>query len=336
MRERTDYLKGIAILAVMLGHWFGFYFKGDDNFIGGNGFVSIFFFLSGYGLYYSLGKIFPDRQIHPKGIFQFYIKRINRLYPLYWLVFAFRFATSSTFRGSASFLTFLALDFTSPVFLWFIPAIVQCYIISPLLFSVTRRYSFVSALLGSFLVVVILNFIAPIVHIPSVRVWYYRDVFLGHIFLFCLGMFFASSVKQGREFRVIGHPFLWGFLLIASIVLQRVLGPLDQVYPSLVDLLFPLAASFFCISLMQSSCSLPLVKLLTPLGMSSYGLYLLHPVLFHKIHEVVGMPTVESLIMLSLFPFFVFFSKKIEELVQFEQVLRLKDIVFNRLHINKA
>ena len=59
-KEVTNYLKAIAIIAVCINHFINGYVT--KSLMGyGNGFISIFFILSGYGIYQSLSK-------HPETI----------------------------------------------------------------------------------------------------------------------------------------------------------------------------------------------------------------------------------------------------------------------------
>jgi len=78
-REITNYLKGLAILVVYLSHFANNYVVGFSTQYG-NGFVSIFFILSGFGIYASLKK--QSNFQYGNFVLNFFRKRIIRIYPL--------------------------------------------------------------------------------------------------------------------------------------------------------------------------------------------------------------------------------------------------------------
>ena len=106
-RQKTDYLKGVAILTVVLNHFLNEY---ATHSMGGyaNGMMSIFFILSGYGVFFSLSR---DREHyslkHMLGAF--WKRRILRIFPLFWIYYLLH-------NGfNINVMPFLGLDFIRPV-----------------------------------------------------------------------------------------------------------------------------------------------------------------------------------------------------------------------------
>ena len=134
--QRRSSLMGFAILSIILFH-FAMYgnllrFQAID-FLFGKGYlgVDVFFFLSAYGLCYSLNKYSTK---------EFYIRRLKKLFPVYLLFLAFLFLAFPASRGSSWILTsiyqitglsmFVKLDIE-----WFIPALILLYAVFPLLYK---------------------------------------------------------------------------------------------------------------------------------------------------------------------------------------------------------
>lgn len=316
MRERTDFLRGLAILGIMLGHWFKPAFPAGEI-IGGNGLVAIFFFLSGYGIFHSLDKA-PGAGLAPKALGIFYLKRIKRLYPLFWLVVGLRFALSPSTRAEISVLTVLGLDFTAPPTLWFVPAIVQCYLAAPLLYLASRRLAPAASVAAALACVALLQAAGPALGIPHVRVWYYREVVFGGPLLFHLGLVYASVRNRSAGAWSGLAPLLWGVLFAAAIVRQRYLDPDAGLAGLPLDLTLHLAAAMFCIAVLQSTVRLPLARLLVPMGAASYGLYLTHPLFFSMVRRLPGSIWPDTAAMFLLLPLFVLGARLLERHVGFE------------------
>ncbi len=56
----TAYFRGFAIASIMINHYLNVYVKGDFSGFG-NATITIFFILSGYGIYFSLERRFDDQ-----------------------------------------------------------------------------------------------------------------------------------------------------------------------------------------------------------------------------------------------------------------------------------
>jgi len=133
-RQITSYLKGVAIMAVMVNHY-------SDIFIsrayGGyaNSVIAVFFILSGYGIFQSFEKAPP---VSLKVLGGYFFKRFFRLYPLFWLSMAI---LCYYLNEIYPLKLFLLPSFRVMIIYWFINAIIQCYSIAPVLyFFLKNRY----------------------------------------------------------------------------------------------------------------------------------------------------------------------------------------------------
>ncbi len=98
--ESLDYLRGVMAVSVMLYHYFSWSFGtlGGETLLGKLGVyaVSIFFILSGL----SLSIVYDNRISNVSDIGAFFLKRLFRIFPLFWLVvtaaLVFRYFSSVT------------------------------------------------------------------------------------------------------------------------------------------------------------------------------------------------------------------------------------------------
>ena len=100
--------------------------------IAGRGYlgVDVFFFLSSYGLCYSLNK---------NSLKEYYRRRLNRIFPAYFLFLASLFLFFPSTRGDSFLLTSLYQITGVSMFLgieieWFIPALILIYLFFPILY----------------------------------------------------------------------------------------------------------------------------------------------------------------------------------------------------------
>ncbi len=125
--------------------------------------VHLFFFLSGFGLALSaLIKTKKNRNNSIKWI-DFFKKRLIRLYPAYWIVLTIYFLL--TFKVYHSFLGGMKYYAQGLIFLnvipatWFVPIIIQIYILFPILFHFLQKNTIYSFLTKTIIIKVISSFI---------------------------------------------------------------------------------------------------------------------------------------------------------------------------------
>jgi peptidoglycan/LPS O-acetylase OafA/YrhL len=124
----TNTLKGVAISVVLINHYMNGHYS--VNLVGiANAFVSIFFMMSGYGLYHSLNASTNEVSLSRKTLASFYYGRALRIFPLFWLALV-----------SYKMLSLQAIvGLRAPGHLWFIPALLQCYVLAPFIAMVSTR-----------------------------------------------------------------------------------------------------------------------------------------------------------------------------------------------------
>jgi len=126
------------------------------NFVFGLGYqaVHLFFILSGFGL--SLSALLVEKKTDRIRWFGFIKKRFIRLYPSYWLILAIYLLLN--FFQYSSFLGLLKTYVKGAIFLdvipatWYIPILLQLYLLFPFLFYFLKKLSIKNFLLLSLLV----------------------------------------------------------------------------------------------------------------------------------------------------------------------------------------
>ncbi|NWH03710.1 acyltransferase family protein [Desulfobacter latus] len=262
----SNYLKGFAIIAVYINHFIVNY---TELPLGGyaNGFISLFFILSGYGIYLSLEKNFI-KEYYFYFLIRFFKKRLIRIYPLFWI-------WCGLHGFSNGYLGFLALDFIYPKSPWFIPAILQCYLISPLLFVSIKKMSFKKSLIICTLVFLILNTVLFKFAGEPFRTVGYRGLFFQHIFIFCLGCILAKH----KSFNKISIFFPIMCIIFYFLCIQETTPQPWLLFPGrkyIVPFLFPFSVFLICYSLFSNSIYLPFNPIFQLIGRYSYAIYLFH------------------------------------------------------------
>lgn len=128
--QSRSFIMGVAMLSIMLFHQ-RFINPAEYRFMMpfsnfGHLAVDVFFFLSGFGIVSSLKK---------NSLKTFYTRRALRLMPPCLFAGIIKSAWTLFINGrSISWMTLCSLD------LWFIPALIMFYIISPMLFSAVKKF----------------------------------------------------------------------------------------------------------------------------------------------------------------------------------------------------
>lgn len=300
--DNTDYLKGLAITSVYINHFIGGYVNSSVNGYA-NGFISIFFLLSGYGVYHSLqGRICID-----KGWCSgFYLKRLLRIYPLFWI-----WCLLNGF--SNGILGFWGLDIINPKSPWFIPAIIQCYLLAPILYifiSKVRLRTGVAAILIGF---VVLNVTLPQCIGEPIRAIGYRGLFFSHIFLFCLG-YLLANFKFYKEIKGI---LLKNYFFATAIFLFFIQETSSQSIISfygkepIFNFIFLFSTLLICFVFISNPKILPLNRFFGVIGRYSYSIYLFHCIGFALVKNVglIGKPVYsyfDIIIIIILSPILIF------------------------------
>ena len=289
--EIRTYLMGMAILWIMLFHTdkiFSFPLPIMLLQQSGNYGVDIFFFVSAYGLYYSMKKkiILKD----------WFIRRIKRIYPTFLLVTCLTGLLLGwslwKYVQEGLFLGFLIppLNFEEKwnVLFWYIPAQMIFYLLFPLLYKhiyiVKKYYLFIFVL-----TFVIFNLMSSYI---SMRGWSpYFTWFVARIPVFILGLIYADKEPWIIE-KIKGiyyvPIFIVGFISITLLLLQNAnLLPFSLGYINGFMLILLALPFFFWIC----SITFKYLRIFNPIieycGKYSLELYLLH-VAFIKIFPNLG------------------------------------------------
>lgn len=322
-------LKGLAILLIIFGH-IGYFLVSDHRFLfplsiaAGVG-VNIFLFLSGYGLCTSATS-------RPLSIWQFYKKRLAKLFIPMWLVLLIfllldYFILHRTYAGSYIALAFvgwfrtadLATDINSP--LWYFSLILFYYLLFPLVFS--KKYYWLSALF-----IYLSSYFLLRGHEAS-RFVDIINLFKIHLLAFPLGLLLGgiyaqrhrlnSLVKVMRAFihhqkisHMIGY-YIFSIILLGIFVYTAYHSnvdakPLKEQLTSLITL-----AAILLIFLINKFS----IKLFSLFGFYSYEIYLLHwPLLYrYDILYKYTYPWLATTLYLLLFIILAYLLKKVTNLL---------------------
>jgi len=316
-----DGLRGMAILAVWIGHYFAVPGAGTFRFLSGYWFrlgwigVDLFFVLSGF----LIGGILLDVRSSPSYFKTFYARRIYRIIPLYyaWIVAYIVLVTGGGSFLIAHFGTFEGVDFsvlsqflflqnfgqylTSAVSFWWFAVTwslaieEQFYLVSPLLV----RYASKRAL-AAFLIAVTVA--APLLRLV-IRSHFDSGPWLAYRLMPCradslaIGMLAAVLWRSAafREWIAARGGYLhglFGVLLAGVAVLWR--WSSDPLLPLTQTLGYTWLALFFAVMVLLalSQPAAPIAVLarlgfLRDLGGVSYCTYILHSAVFLFCHQIL-------------------------------------------------
>ena len=330
--DTTDTLKGVAISAVLMNHYMNLNISADWS-----GFayqwVSVFFLLSGYGLFYSFEKRFHET-ITVKKLFTYYYGRLVRIFPLLWIAWFIQFIIS---RGDISY--WIPLGINASGHYWFIPALLQCYLLSPLLYwSMKKNVTLTATLILIVFIVTNILFIGGYVphifmRLAKITNSKWMEMYFFHIIIFTGGLLiptFLSAKKPAdtvakQEFH---SASFWVFTLFI-IAVFALLKYFSQISPFFRRELFILPLIMIIMLsgyALRYSIHNSLFKLL---GRMSYSLYLFHMSYYLLVSNLGGFPEnslTELLVVAVLFPVFIFLCRHIEQYGNFF-AKRLKSFV---------
>jgi peptidoglycan/LPS O-acetylase OafA/YrhL len=273
-KNLTDFLKGFAILSVLLNHYINIYLSNSFNGMA-NGFIAMFFILSGYGLFYSFEK---QGKLTKSGLFRYYLKRCLRIYPLFWVSLLI-VAYSRNDWGIMS--SFILPDVKILVIYWFLNALIQCYLVAPLLFELIKKLKPGTFLILVFCLFAMFNIVSHFSGYTSEAFnLKYRNLAGGHLFLFSMGMMLPWFIKKEPAVLSSKRTALLGLILF--LLLTYATRQIDFIFKNVGILLSPvflLAVLFFCYSVLTGKLSVSsgiLSRLLIFMGIYSYSLYLFH------------------------------------------------------------
>lgn len=320
-KEITSYLRGIAIAAVMTNHFLNYYVT---EMLGGyaNGIISLFFILSGTGIFYSLEK---NNGINFSASLVFFYKRFIRIFPLYWLALLLASAAYGKFCPLNDFFLIPPLLYFNQLYK-FLVLLIQCYLIAPLLYIFLKKLGLIKylvAILSLFLVTYIIYLYIYLFTSLNDHLYYiiYRRFLGGHIFLFALGLAFPPILALYKP-----KSKNMGFLVLLFIFFFITLYYNRNQFETLGTYVAPLyiiSVVVLCLYIISINPILPIKRLFVLLGNYSYSLYLFH-FLYYKSFSKLGVLKAGDLpgiiITLLLLPLFVLGCVVIEK--SFNKFLR--------------
>ena len=320
-RNLTSSLKGLAIMSVILGHFSHAHLPRDAVEFLGNHFVSFFFVLSGLGLFYSLDRMDKTKT----ALARYYYKRFVRIYPLYWL-----FYLSNLFlleEGHFRIVDFLLLHYSKPTSVWFLHALIPCYVFSPILYWIAKKKNlfFHVAIVAFFICA---NFVLPELGVPSGRCWTYRSIYFGNFILFYAGMLFARfpvSITETTSSKIAAVLFVLMLFVFIETSGMSLLGMnTDHLVFSVLIYAASLAFVFFFIHGRDLPRAFSFLGLI---GIYTFGLYLFegaYNIVLTKTGVISGRNWVNLGVWLAIFPVFFLGTGFLEEMFA------------NKLHVMKS
>lgn len=288
-RAITNYLKGVAVLVVIVSHYAlsyqtEFYQRYMPEYAGMA--LAIFFILSGYGVYLSLERRYKSAAPGQRVMAGFLFDRAFCIYAPYWLAVLAIALFPMSFLLHRFNLVLLGIILGSPRIFWFVTAIIQCYLVAPILFFAYKKAGlkrfmafnglfFAFSLAMSYLLANSLDWTEN----GYFAVLMYRQFFLGNIVMFSFGMMMPGIIgRYGERFRRAW--FLLALSLAAFLLALHFNRFGVRIYPAFVFGLFA-----FCTLMIVVRPRLPLGRVIVALGICSYELYLFHRVYFMLLDE---------------------------------------------------
>ncbi|MGA2936579.1 MAG: acyltransferase [Syntrophobacteraceae bacterium] len=307
-RPVTHTLKGIAISSVLINHYVNTHFSVDASGFA-NLFIALFYMASGYGLYYSLSNALPgETTFSRKALFLFYRDRAIRIFPLFWIALLV----------SGRPFPWALLGLHAPDHFWFIPTLLQCYALAPLIFSSMRKNKAI------LIVVVILAFTGinclpclgyagqMTIKLLSFLDTGWRGFYFIYVLLFTLGLLLPCFLNPAR----VKHPIsaklafclhlasTFGFMMLLKYFVKN----------SLFFYIMPLPA--LALVFIHAIRYVIKFRVFAYLGSISYSIYLFH-ILYYKMIDGIGFPNrslTNLAISIAFFPLFLYGCNKAEGL----------------------
>ena len=300
-RRTASYVKGAAILLIVIDHYALHYFsrfatRYDLAWLG-YGLASIFFVISGNGIMHSLQRRLSESRLTPRLAARFYLDRALRIYPLYFLALLVtpHYNTDMLMLGHLDYRSlniYLASPFVSgPNFFWFVHCLVQCYLLAPFLFLLFKRLGIrlflwinLALIMMSSVTTFIFFAVAPqagaarLLNAFVIQPNLAAGLFCGNIFLFALGMLIPSLLAEQRN-RFNSRPAL--VLAVAgltAITLTMRFGHFEV--RSLLSPLLLFSLMLVCLFALGTRPRLPFPRLVSTVGDYSLPVYLFHIAFF--------------------------------------------------------
>lgn len=329
----SNFLKGVAIVTVLVNHYLNLNVSGDFRGYS-NLFIGIFFFQSGYATYYSLQKKFLNT-IEFRSILLFWYNRVIRIFPLLWCAWALELWVR---KGDLSL--WIPTGIHGEGHYWFVPALFQCYLLAPFTFRwfATKIRIVLILCLSGFLVI---NVLLAMDLLPVYLRWgldfinaRWRGLYFLHFLLFLMGLLTnfwrPKYLHKITRFNKKNALFFFWFVFLTVLSGMVYIRHLSISFPIFykIFLIGPIFfVAFICIYSFQFKIE---DRVFAFIGSISYAIYLFH-MSFYQIVGYLGKFSENFLselgVTLILMPFFLFGCRYIEQFGNYIYV-RLKSPVF--------
>lgn len=290
--ETLDWLRGVTACAIMIYHLISWtlWHPQAGSLLGNLGIygVSIFFVLSGL----SMGIVYNHFFHNYKSSFIFFIRRLFRLLPLLWIVIIIisidQFYLTHYFDLSKFILNITLLyGFLAPseyinVGAWSIGNECVYYAFTPILILLYNKRKLFGnlALLGAVIIGIYFAFFALDHHLTLAQQWKIYINPFNNLFLYFSGLALYYNFKELTMKRI--APLLI-FISICLLWFYPVSGDQIEIVTNFNRIIFSIAAvtltlGFYKLEVITIPFSLS--KLLSNIGETTYGIYLIHPVVF--------------------------------------------------------
>lgn len=308
--ESLDWLRGLCALAIMVYHlvsWSLFHPEAG-NILGNFGIygVSIFFVLSGL----SMGIVYHNYIKDLQSSLVFFIRRLFRLLPLLWIaigiVSAVVFILHKELDLYKIFLNVtLLFGFVAPaqyinIGAWSIGNECVYYAFTPFLIMLYARSKTLGNLAVFFTIVIGMYFtfylLDPTKTLASQWTTYINP--FNNLYLYAVGLSLYYNFHDANLKKI---SYLLILLSMGVFATFPVTGDQILIVSGYTDLIFSLAAISLTLGFYKLEINLPkfLASPLASLGESTYGVYLLHPIVFMFINKL-GLNPILSILISSL------------------------------------
>ena len=298
--ESLDWLRGLLALSIMIYHLIGWKFiqPGSDQLLGRLGIygVSMFFILSGLAMSAGYVNYIHDLRTASK----FFVRRAFRIWPLLWLAVASVTFGGVAFKGESVNWTVVLLNLTT-VFgfvnpgayintgAWSIGNEMVYYALTPALLALYNR----SLMLGNataMLTLAIAVYFAYWALTPAATLASQWQVYINpfnNLFLYAAGVAIYYNTRS-----LTLRPITAMFMLVGSCALLAAYpsdGDLIVIVTGLDRFVYCLASVLIVLSFFKLSTRPPklIATPLAALGAATYGVYLLHPIIFSAVELIL-------------------------------------------------
>ncbi len=331
--ESLDWLRGMMAISILLYHSNSWLIGGEDSSttLGRFGIygVSIFFILSGL----SMGIVYSSKLNSFRSIVDFFVRRFFRIVPLLAVVCMMvglgRYIAGKQIDEVTLFLNMTGLfgifDYSNYIAVgaWSIGNEVCYYLLTPFIIYLYDR----NIKLGNFLFLIcifIAFYFSEILLSSNTTLAEQWSIYINpfnNLFLYVGGLaiyFNLREVNLNKKF-VVSLLLLSGFLF----VLYPIVGDTINIVTGSSRLIFCLASFFLVISFYKLNIKLHsfLEKPLNIFGMATYGVYLIHPIVYQASNMLFDLKSVMSPNLYILYIFVVTLMLAIVSYYKFEMPL---------------